>query len=138
MITVDVWETIRIRCRRDGEKIKPVARDLGVAPNTVRKYLRQIDPPSRKPRPRTSSLERYRSHIDGLILSTPKITAARIGSYLRQNVDADLAVDDAPCAITWRLDAQYLFREKRSYGQRTHLVISRNLIFHPCRSGWPG
>ena len=94
MITVDVWETIRIRCRRDGEKIKPVARDLGVAPNTVRKYLRQIDPPSRKPRPRTSSLERYRSHIDGLILSTPKITAARIGSYLRQNVDADLAIDE--------------------------------------------
>jgi len=94
VITVDVWETIRIRCRRDGEKIKPVARDLGVAPNTVRKYLRQIDPPSRKPRPRTSSLERYRSHIDGLILSTPKITAARIGSYLRQNVDADLAVDE--------------------------------------------
>jgi anti-sigma regulatory factor (Ser/Thr protein kinase) len=53
VITVDVWETIRIRCRRDGEKIKPVARDLGIAPNTVRKYLRQIDPPSRKPRPRT-------------------------------------------------------------------------------------
>jgi DNA-binding CsgD family transcriptional regulator len=36
-----VWESIRLRCRRDGEKIKSVARDLGLAPNTVRKYLRQ-------------------------------------------------------------------------------------------------
>jgi hypothetical protein len=26
---MDTWETIRLRCRRDGEKIKPVARDLG-------------------------------------------------------------------------------------------------------------
>src|ERR1035441_9362595 len=49
---------------------------------------------SPNPGPRTSSLERYRSHIDGLILSTPKITAARIGSYLRQNVDADLVADE--------------------------------------------
>jgi transposase len=54
----------------------------------------QLDPPSRKPRPRASSLERYRSHIDSLIISTPQITAARIGSYLRQNVDADLAADE--------------------------------------------
>ena len=94
MITVDVWETIRIRCRRDGEGIKPVARALGLAPNTVRKYLRQLDPPRRNPRPRASSLERYRSHIDGLILATPKITAARVGSYLRQNVDADVVADE--------------------------------------------
>lgn len=94
MITLEVWETIRIRCRRDGEGIKAVARDLGIAPNTVRKYLRQAAPPKRKPRPRVGILERYRSHIDGLILSTPKITAARIGTYLRQNVDADLIANE--------------------------------------------
>lgn len=42
---METWVTIRLRCRRDGEKIKAVARELGVAPNAVRKYLRQSDPP---------------------------------------------------------------------------------------------
>src|SRR5664279_5537192 len=91
---MDVWETIRIRCRRNGEKIKAVARDLGLAPNTVRAYLRKDTPPKRKPRADVKTLTRYQSHIDSLILSTPKITAARIGSYLRQNVDSDLVVDE--------------------------------------------
>ena len=94
VITVDVWETIRIRCRRDGEGIKPVARDLGLAPNTVRKYLRESAPPQRKARPRATSFSRYQSHIDNLILSTPKITAARIGSFLRQNVDAEFIANE--------------------------------------------
>jgi transposase len=91
---MDVWETIRIRCRRNGEKIKTVARDLGLAPNTVRRYLRKDSPPKRKPRPDVKSLARYQSHIDNLLLSTPKITAARVGSFLRQNVDADIVTDE--------------------------------------------
>ena len=91
---MDVWETIRIRCRRNGEKIKTVARDLGLAPNTVRGYLRKDSPPKRKPRTDVKILTRYQSHVDNLILSTPKITAARIGSYLRQNVDSDLVADE--------------------------------------------
>jgi hypothetical protein len=96
---MDVWETIRIRCRRNGEKIKAVARDLGLAPNTVRAYLRKDTPPKRKPRADVKTLTRYQSHIDSLILSTPKITAARIGSYLRQNVDSDLVVDERACQV---------------------------------------
>jgi transposase len=91
---MDVWETIRIRCRRNGEKIKTVARDLGLAPNTVRGYLRKDSPPKRKPRTDVKTLTRHQSHIDNLILSTPKITAARIGSYLRHNVDSDLVADE--------------------------------------------
>src|ERR1035438_2080794 len=91
---MDVWETIRIRCRRNGEKIKTVARDFGLAPNTVRRYLRKDSPPKRKPRPDVKSLARYQSHIDNLLLSTPKITAARVGSFLRQNVDADIVTDE--------------------------------------------
>jgi hypothetical protein len=94
VISLETWETIRLRCRRDGEKIKPVARDLGLAPNTVRKYLRQDGPPKRAATPRAKLLDRYVSHIDELIRSTPKITAVRVGSYLRQNVDADLQVDE--------------------------------------------
>jgi transposase len=91
---MDVWETIRIRCRRNREKIKTVARDLGISPNTVREYLRKDSPPKRRPRADVKTLTRYQSHIDNLILSTPKITAARVGSYLRQNVDADLVADE--------------------------------------------
>jgi transposase len=89
---MEVWESIRLRCHRDGEKIKPVARDLGVSPNTVRKYLRQETPPKSNMRPRPKLLDRYQTHIDELIRSTPRITATRIGTYLRQNVDADLRV----------------------------------------------
>jgi len=57
---------------------------LGLAPNTVRKYLRQDGPPKRRATPRAKLLDRYVSHIDELIRSTPKITAVRVGSYLRQ------------------------------------------------------
>ena len=93
MITMEIWETIRLRCRRDGEKIKPVARDLGIAPNTLRKYLRQDTPPKFTAQPRPKLLDRYVKHIDELLRSTPKITAVRVGSYLRQNIDAELVVD---------------------------------------------
>ena len=54
---METWETIRLRCRRDGEPIKSVARDLGLAPNTVRKYLRQDGPPKRMEKPRTKLLD---------------------------------------------------------------------------------
>src|ERR1019366_2554310 len=65
-----------------------------LAPNTVRKYLRQDGPRKRAARPRARLLDRYATHVDELIRSTPKITAVRIGSYLRQNVDAELHVDE--------------------------------------------
>ena len=94
MVCMETWETIRIRCRRDGDKIKVVARELGLSPNTVRKYLRQDGPPKYMATPRRKLLDRYVGHIDELIRSTPKITAVRVGSYLRQNVDADLRVDE--------------------------------------------
>ena len=59
-----VWESIRLRCLRDGEKIKVVASDLQLAPNTVRKYLRSDEPPRRRLRPRAHLLDPYQSHID--------------------------------------------------------------------------
>lgn len=91
---METWETIRLRCRRDGERIKVVARDLGLAPNTVRKYLRRDNPPKKAVVMRAKTLDRYQSHVDELIRSTPKITAVRIGSWLRQNVDAELRVNE--------------------------------------------
>jgi len=91
---METWEAIRLRCRRDGERIKVVARDLGIAPNTVRKYLRGDGPPKRTPAARLKRLDAYVTHIDELIRSTPKITAVRVGSYLRQNVDPELAIKE--------------------------------------------
>jgi transcriptional regulator with XRE-family HTH domain len=82
-MTLEKWETIRLR-RRGGEKIKPLARELGVAPNTVRKYDRSDSSPKRQERPRTRLLDRYQTHIDELIRSTPKITAVRIGGMRRK------------------------------------------------------
>ncbi len=94
MISVHSWETIRLRCGRDKEPIKLVARETGLAPNTIRKYLRRAEPPTRQPRPRARLLDPYVSHVDELIKSTPKITAARVGSYLREHVDAALHIDE--------------------------------------------
>jgi len=94
VITVHDWETIRLRCGRNKEPIKLVSRETGIAPNTIRKYLRQAEPPARRPRPRARILDPFVSHVDELIKSTPKITAARIGSYLREHVDAALHVDE--------------------------------------------
>ena len=94
MIPLKTWETVRLRCRRDGEAIKVVARELNIAPNTVRKYLRRDDPPGRRARPRACMLDRYQPRIDELILSTPKITAVRVGSYLREIVDPEVRIDE--------------------------------------------
>jgi len=91
---METWETIRLRGRRDKEQIKPLARELGISPNTVRKYLRSDTPPKRSAKPRAKLLDPYQSHIDALLQSTPQITSVRIGSYLRQNVDAAIAVDE--------------------------------------------
>jgi hypothetical protein len=93
VIRLKTWESIRLRCRRDGEPIKAVARDEGLAPNTVRKYLRSDEPPRRKSFQRLHLLDPFQSHIDALLLRTPRITAIRIGRYLRENVDPSLRCD---------------------------------------------
>ena len=89
------WETIRLRCRRDGEPIKVVARETQISPNTVRKYLRCDEPPLRKANTRSFKLDRFESQIDELLRTTPKITAVRIGTYLRVNVDPDIRIDES-------------------------------------------
>jgi len=43
VISVHDWETIRLRCGRNKEPIKLVSRETGIAPNTIRKYLRQAE-----------------------------------------------------------------------------------------------
>ena len=95
VIRLKTWESIRLRCLRDHEPIKAVARDERVAPNTVRKYLRCDEPPRCKPRNRVHMLDPFQSHIDDLLRRSPRITAVRIGRYLRENVDATVRVDES-------------------------------------------
>src|SRR5665213_659582 len=106
---MDTWETIRIRCRRDGEKIKPVARDLGLAPNTVRKYLRQDGPPKRKPRPRAKLLDRYVTHIDELIRTTPKSQRCASGAICGRTSIPNYASTSVRYANILPHDAPFLY-----------------------------
>jgi len=91
---LDTWETIRLRCVRDGEPIKTVARDLGLSKNTVKKYVRSLQSPQHPGLKRAPRLEAYRYHIDDLLRRSPKITAVRIGAQLRAFVDPDLQVSE--------------------------------------------
>ena len=92
MVSLDQWEQIRLRCVRDGEPIKAVARDLGMAPNTVRKYVRSLEPPGKVHLHRGRRLDRYQSTIQELLRSTPRITARRIGDILRARYNPELVV----------------------------------------------
>lgn len=91
---MDTWETIRLRCVRDGEPIKTVARELGLSKNTVRKYVRSLQAPAHQGLDRGCRLDAYRYHIDDLIRRSPRITAVRIGSQLRAFVDPDLEISE--------------------------------------------
>ncbi len=91
---MDTWETIRLRCVRDGEPIKTVARDLGLSKNTVKKYVRSLQSPQHHGLKRAPRLDAYRYHIDNLLRRSPKITAVRIGAQLRAFVDPDLQVSE--------------------------------------------
>lgn len=94
MLSLDQWEEIRLRCVRDGEPIKAVARDLGIAPNTVRKYVRSHQPPGKACLSRSRRLDRYETTIRELLRSTPRITASRIGSVLREQYDPELVISE--------------------------------------------
>jgi transposase len=94
VVSMDRWETIRLRCLRDGEPIKVVARELGMSPNTVRKYVRSQRPPTKVTLRRERRLDRYRSAIHELLRSTPRITAKRIGTVLIDRYDPDLPISE--------------------------------------------
>ncbi len=94
---MEQWEVIRLRCERDGEPIKQVARELRLSPNTVRKYAREMNAPSVPHYRRPSRLERFVEVIDALLRSTPKITAKRIGAIVREQYEASLSI--SPSAL---------------------------------------
>lgn len=91
---MDHWEVIRLQCVRDKEPIKRVARELGLAPNTVRKYVRTQIIPQKMTIRRARRLDPYQAIIDEYLRSTPKITAKRIGVLLRKCHEPDLRVGE--------------------------------------------
>jgi len=91
---LDQWEIIRLRCVRDGEPIKAVARELGLSKNTVRKYVRSLRAPHHSGAERACQLDAYEYHIDDLIRRSPRITAVRVGTQLRAFVNPDLQIGE--------------------------------------------
>jgi predicted transcriptional regulator len=88
LISLKNWETIRIRCVRDKEPYKRVARDLGISKNTVRKYVQASTAPLLRASPgRTSLMSRFESHVDELLRDTPRITAGRVTQIIRERID---------------------------------------------------
>ena len=75
---------------------KPVetARDLGLSKNTVRKYVRSLSAPKARAVSRSRRLDAYSVHIDELLRQSPRITAARIATLLRERVDPDLQIGE--------------------------------------------
>jgi len=94
---MQTWELIRLRCVRDREPIKRVARELGLAPNTVRKYVREMSPPGPPRYERASRLDPFAEVVDTLLRAEPKITARRIGTMLRERYDEGLRI--SPSAL---------------------------------------
>lgn len=92
---MDQWESIRLRCVRDGEPVKVVARELGLSRNTVRKYVRSIVAPQPKPRKRERMFDAYQGRIDELLQKHPGITTIRIGRILRDEVGPKLQFDES-------------------------------------------
>jgi transposase len=83
-----MWETIRIRCVRDREPVKRVARELGISKNTLKKYILAKQPPTMtRPRGRTASMAQFEADVDRLLRETPKITAKRITQVIRLTLD---------------------------------------------------
>ena len=95
VISLNNWETIRLRCVRDKEPIKRVARELGISPHTVRKYIESSNPPIKITIDRPSILDMYKTAIDSLLQSTPKITAARIHTILVRDYDSMLSISES-------------------------------------------
>jgi len=78
------WQIIRERRVGNGEPVKAISRETGIARNTVRKYGRSAAPPQRQGAPtRTPLMAADESDVDALLEGEPHITACRIAQVLR-------------------------------------------------------
>lgn len=100
MITLDTWETIRIRCVRDKEPIKRVARELGISKNTIKKYIESNNLPlPTKNHTKSSSMSAFEADVDRLLRETPKITAVRIVQVIRTTLDSTFRISERAARV---------------------------------------
>lgn len=74
MIGKEVWVDIK-GLKRQGRSIRRIAKELGLSRNTVRRYLREEDPPRYERRPRPSVLEPYREYLRARVEKLPELPA---------------------------------------------------------------
>ncbi len=60
------WQRIKA-LHAQGVSIRKIARTLGVSRNTVRKYLKEANPPQFKAREHEKQLDRYREEIQAML-----------------------------------------------------------------------
>jgi transposase-like protein len=78
MLSSEVWAKVR-RLHEDGVPIKRIARDEGLAPNTVRRLVRAVEPPRYRRPARGSLVEPFEARIVRMLREEPWLTAAVIG-----------------------------------------------------------
>lgn len=84
MISLEKWQLIRERCVGNREPKKRVARETGIAKNTLAKYVNSSGPPQRQGAPtRIPVMTAYEADVDDLLRNEPKITTLRIAHILR-------------------------------------------------------
>jgi predicted ATPase/DNA-binding CsgD family transcriptional regulator len=81
-VDVSLWQEVRRR-HASGEAIKSIARELGIARNTVRRALAAAEPPSRRPRRAVGSIiDGYEPRILEELTSDPDLTVSEIATRI--------------------------------------------------------
>lgn len=89
---MDQVHVVRHKVLVEGQKIRRVAREMGIARNTVRKYLEQAEPRRVESAPRGRPVwEKVRARIEALLAESPRwtggkqrLTATRLHAMLRE------------------------------------------------------
>jgi transposase len=75
MISLEAWVDIKSMIR-GGHSIRQISRTTGLSRNTVRRYLRESDPPRYAPRPkRPSILDPYKDYLTTRLDAVPELDA---------------------------------------------------------------
>jgi len=82
VLDVEEWAEIRRLSRSEGLSIKQIARQMGVARNTVRSALRTDSPPSYERAPKGSIVDAVEPEIRRLLMATPRMPATVIAERI--------------------------------------------------------
>ena len=82
MLDVEDWAEIRRLSRSEGLSIKEIARQTGVARNTVRTALRSNTPPAYQREGKGSIVDPFEPEIRRLLMGTPRMPATVIAERI--------------------------------------------------------